>query len=127
MCRHSLLPCYTSGTAHVMIMEAVVGLCMTGLPYLQGARDLESLVSVGQQQPYYILECGQQRSRSKPCASSGTNPVWNTAHKFALGPSDFFAKVWTPAAAPAAACCAQRRHSPTCRRSHWAVCTACAG
>uniref|UniRef100_A0A383V6C0 C2 domain-containing protein n=1 Tax=Tetradesmus obliquus TaxID=3088 RepID=A0A383V6C0_TETOB len=40
------------------------------------------MVTADQQQPYYILECGNQRSRSKPCLDSGTNPTWNTAHKF---------------------------------------------
>ncbi len=49
---------------------------------VQGARNLDSLVTVGEQQPYYILECGAQRSRAKPCLTSGRNPVWNTAHKW---------------------------------------------
>lgn len=49
---------------------------------VHSARDLESLVTVGEQQPYYILEVGGHRSRSKPCLESGRNPVWNTAHKF---------------------------------------------
>lgn len=47
-----------------------------------GAHDLDRIVTADQQQPYYILECGNQRSRSKPCLDSGTNPTWNTAHKF---------------------------------------------
>jgi hypothetical protein len=47
-----------------------------------GANDLDRIVTASQQQPYYILECGNQRSRSKPCLDSGTNPTWNTAHKF---------------------------------------------
>jgi hypothetical protein len=62
-----------------------------------GATGLDSLVSVGEQRPYYILEVGEQRSRSKPCATSGTRPVWNTAHKFTLD-REVFAKVgrkWT--------------------------------
>lgn len=56
---------------------------------VESASDLESLVTVGAQQPFYVLEVGSQRSRSKPAppaagGGSGTNPVWNTAHKFAL-------------------------------------------
>lgn len=47
-----------------------------------GADNLDRLTTVGQQQPYYILECGQQRSKSK--TSDGCNPVWNSAHKFSL-------------------------------------------
>jgi hypothetical protein len=47
-----------------------------------GADDLDRIVTAGQQQPYYILECGNQRCRSKPCLDSGINPTWNTAHKF---------------------------------------------
>lgn len=49
-----------------------------------GADGLDKLVTVGGQQPYYILECGQQRSRSKPCVGDSCNPTWNTAHKFNL-------------------------------------------
>lgn len=49
-----------------------------------GAEDLDQVVAFGQQQPYYIIECGKQRSRSKPCLTSGTSPQWNTAHKFEL-------------------------------------------
>lgn len=49
-----------------------------------GAENLDRIVNNGQQQPYYIIECGKQRSRSKPCLDSGTNPHWNTAHKFEL-------------------------------------------
>eukprot|EP00775_Hariotina_reticulata_P013700 gene13700-13822_t len=48
------------------------------------AHDLDRLTTVGEQQPYYILECGQQRSRSKTCLRDGCNPVWNSAHKFSL-------------------------------------------
>lgn len=51
---------------------------------IAGANDLDKLVTVGEQRPYYVLECGQQRSRSKACAENGCNPVWNTAHKFNL-------------------------------------------
>lgn len=47
-----------------------------------GADSLDKIVTAGQQQPYYILECGNQRSRSKPCLDSGIHPTWNTAHKF---------------------------------------------
>ncbi|KAF6266676.1 hypothetical protein COO60DRAFT_8900 [Scenedesmus sp. NREL 46B-D3] len=47
-----------------------------------GADELDRIVTVGQQQPYYVLECGNQRCRSKPCLDSGTHPTWNTAHKF---------------------------------------------
>jgi hypothetical protein len=47
-----------------------------------GADELDTIVTAGHQQPYYILECGNQRCRSKPCLDSGTNPTWNTAHKF---------------------------------------------
>eukprot|EP00879_Flechtneria_rotunda_P003417 GHRR01003645.1.p1 GENE.GHRR01003645.1~~GHRR01003645.1.p1 ORF type:complete len:678 (+),score=311.46 GHRR01003645.1:524-2557(+) len=47
-----------------------------------GAENLDRLVTVGEQQPYYLLEYGQQRSRSKPCIQDGCNPMWNTAHKF---------------------------------------------
>jgi len=49
-----------------------------------GGHDLDRLTTVGEQQPYYILECGQQRSRSKTCLRDGCNPVWNSAHKFSL-------------------------------------------
>jgi Ca2+-dependent lipid-binding protein len=49
-----------------------------------GAENLEKIVTAGTQQPYYIIECGKQRSRSKPCLQNGTNPHWNTAHKFEL-------------------------------------------
>jgi hypothetical protein len=49
-----------------------------------GAEGLDRVTSVGEQQPYYIIECGRQRSRSKPCLTSGTAPHWNTAHKFEL-------------------------------------------
>ena len=49
-----------------------------------GAEDLDKLVTVGEQEPYYLLECGQQRSKSKPCRDNGRNPKWNTAHKFTL-------------------------------------------
>ncbi|KAF8072924.1 mapkbp1 [Scenedesmus sp. PABB004] len=50
-----------------------------------GAAGLDRLVSVGEQAPYYVLEVGHQRSRSKPAAGGdGTAPVWNTAHKFAV-------------------------------------------
>lgn len=49
-----------------------------------GAEHLEKVVTAGTQQPYYIIECGKQRSRSKPCLQNGTNPHWNTAHKFEL-------------------------------------------
>ena len=52
---------------------------------VEGARGLESLVTAGRQAPYYVLECGAQRCRSKPAgAGTGTDPVWKTAHKFAL-------------------------------------------
>lgn len=52
---------------------------------IEGAKDLENLVSSGEQQPFYILECGAQRSRSKVSAhGGGLSPAWNTAHKFAL-------------------------------------------
>lgn len=49
-----------------------------------GANGLDKLVTVGEQQPYYVLECGQQRSRSKPCVGSGCDPTWTSAHKFNL-------------------------------------------
>jgi Ca2+-dependent lipid-binding protein len=49
-----------------------------------GAEELDKIVTAGVQQPYYIIECGKQRSRSKPCLQNGTNPHWNTAHKFEL-------------------------------------------
>jgi hypothetical protein len=52
---------------------------------IEGAASLDSLVSVGQQRPFYVIECGAQRSRSKMAAGgAATSPVWNTAHKFAL-------------------------------------------
>lgn len=51
---------------------------------VQGAQDLDTLVTVGEQQPYYILEVGSQRSKSKPCRDNGRSPIWNTAHKFDL-------------------------------------------
>lgn len=52
---------------------------------IEGARDLENLVTMGHQQPFYILECGTQKSRSKVATQgTGTSPIWNTAHKFAL-------------------------------------------
>jgi carbamoylphosphate synthase large subunit len=52
---------------------------------IEGARDVESLVTMGQQEPYYVLEVGAQRSRSKAAPhGTGTSPIWNTAHKFAL-------------------------------------------
>lgn len=59
---------------------------------VQGATGLDSLVTVGSQEPYYILEVGDQRSRSKPCQASGVDPIWNTAHKFSLS-GEPFAKV----------------------------------
>jgi hypothetical protein len=49
-----------------------------------GAESLDTIVTAGTQQPYYIIECGKQRSRSKPCLNNGSNPHWNTAHKFEL-------------------------------------------
>jgi hypothetical protein len=51
---------------------------------MHSAKNLASLVTLGEQQPYYIIECGFQKIRSKPCLESGTNPVWKTAHKFEL-------------------------------------------
>ncbi|KAI8476379.1 MAG: hypothetical protein J3K34DRAFT_516533 [Monoraphidium minutum] len=52
---------------------------------VEGAKNLDNLVESGAQQPYYVLSCGAQRSRSK-VAAAGTpaSPKWNTAHKFAL-------------------------------------------
>jgi hypothetical protein len=53
-----------------------------------GAEGLDHALATpgaAQQQPYYVVECGRQRSRSKPCTDSATAPVWNTAHKFELG------------------------------------------
>jgi C2 domain len=50
-----------------------------------GADDLERVVKHSEQQPYYVLECGHQRSRSKPSSTGeGVHPVWNTAHRFVL-------------------------------------------
>lgn len=49
-----------------------------------GAESLDTIVTAATQQPYYIIECGKQRSRSKPCLNNGSNPHWNTAHKFEL-------------------------------------------
>ncbi|KIY98501.1 hypothetical protein MNEG_9459, partial [Monoraphidium neglectum] len=51
---------------------------------IEGARDTDVVAPGGaeQQHPFYVLECGNQRSRSKP--ARGAHPVWNVAHKFAL-------------------------------------------
>lgn len=49
-----------------------------------GAEGLDVIVTSGQQQPFYQLLVGQQRSVKGKPASSSTSPVWNTAHKFAL-------------------------------------------
>ncbi|KAI8473508.1 MAG: hypothetical protein J3K34DRAFT_410948 [Monoraphidium minutum] len=67
-------------------MGAHVEMVMPGLlkVLIEGARDLENLVTAGEQEPFYTLECGGQRCRSKPARGAGTAPVWNTAHKFGL-------------------------------------------
>jgi hypothetical protein len=51
-----------------------------------GAHDLENVAPDGaEQQPFYILECGAQRSRSKAARRGGcTSPEWHTAHRFAV-------------------------------------------
>lgn len=49
---------------------------------IEGAREIASIVSIGEQHPYYLLECGQHKVKSKPCRSDGRNPVWTVAHKF---------------------------------------------
>jgi hypothetical protein len=54
---------------------------------IEGAQDLDDVSQPGgpPQQPFYVLECGNQRSRSRPAASGGPHgPAFNTAHKFAL-------------------------------------------
>lgn len=43
---------------------------------------MASLVTHGAQQPYYILECGSSKTRSKCSLDDGRNPIWSMAHKF---------------------------------------------
>lgn len=52
---------------------------------IEGAHGLDNLVPGGQQHPYYVLQCGAWKSRSKAAAhGTGTHPVWHSAHKFEL-------------------------------------------
>jgi hypothetical protein len=59
---------------------------------VEGATDLEAVGP--RQQPFYILECGTQRSRSKAAAEgTAADPVWRKAHKFALTSNDMVMRV----------------------------------
>lgn len=51
---------------------------------IEGARGLPPPAAAAGGQPFYLLECGAARSRSRAAAAGGGAPVWNTAHKFAL-------------------------------------------
>jgi len=59
---------------------------------VEGATDLEPLSN--NQQPFYVLECGAQRSRSKVAANgTQTSPIWLKAHKFAITSNDMVMRV----------------------------------
>lgn len=56
------------------------------------ASDLEQVVS--NQQPYYVLECGPQRCRSRVAPVGGAAaPQWRRAHRFALSGDDMVLRV----------------------------------
>lgn len=52
---------------------------------IEGASDLAPRAASAHLEPFYVLQCGAQRCRSKAASrGTGCNPAWSTAHKFAL-------------------------------------------